>query len=204
MWNYNPLNTDAHGDDWNGENFSWFSNARALPPSLLDYEQDSPTLDNGGRILSSIVRPYPAKVAGIPIYFKYEITTGEFTLKWANPQAISSTEEVTPGEIPRTLRMPLLSRESEIFLPSQLAHSREILVKGLREKDRYVYDESRQTLFIVTSDDTPGLVHSITVSVDPPARAPFVLNDCWGDFGAVITFIIGALLAMFFSRVYMS
>jgi hypothetical protein len=29
LWNYNPANTDRDGDEWNGENFSWFSAERA-------------------------------------------------------------------------------------------------------------------------------------------------------------------------------
>lgn len=28
LWTYNPLNTDTHGDNWNFENFSWFSQDR--------------------------------------------------------------------------------------------------------------------------------------------------------------------------------
>ena len=30
LWNYNPENDDIHGDFWNAENVSWFSNQRAL------------------------------------------------------------------------------------------------------------------------------------------------------------------------------
>ena len=75
LWNYNPDNDDHTGDDWNGENFSWFSQKRALPPTWLDHAQHSPTLDNGGRILRAVVRPYPAKTAGVPLRFDYEINT---------------------------------------------------------------------------------------------------------------------------------
>ena len=78
LWNYNPDNDDRAGDDWSGENFSWFSQKRALPSSWLDHTQTSPTLDNGGRILRAVVRPYPAKTAGIPLRFTYEINTSEF------------------------------------------------------------------------------------------------------------------------------
>ncbi|GLB45923.1 putative cellulase (glycosyl hydrolase family 5) [Lyophyllum shimeji] len=63
LWTYNPSNNDQIGDDWNGENFSWFSSKRALPPSLLYYDQDARSLDNGGRILPAVVRPYPAKTS---------------------------------------------------------------------------------------------------------------------------------------------
>ena len=85
LWSYNPDNDDQKGDNWNGENFSWFSRRCALPASLLYYGQDSPTLDNGGRILSAIVQPYPAKTAGIPCNFQYKMTTGAFLFEWENP-----------------------------------------------------------------------------------------------------------------------
>ncbi|EKM57334.1 glycoside hydrolase family 5 protein [Phanerochaete carnosa HHB-10118-sp] len=81
IWNYNPNSDDRKGDDWNGGNFTWFSQRRALPSSLLDCDRSSPTLDNGARILRSVVRPYLAKTAGIPLRFDYEVNTGEFTFK---------------------------------------------------------------------------------------------------------------------------
>ena len=83
LWNYNPLNYDTLGDDWNGENFSWFSERRALP-TLLNYTQESPTLDNRARILETVVRPYPAKTAGIPLRFKYEVSCRKFVFEREN------------------------------------------------------------------------------------------------------------------------
>ena len=104
IWSYNPYNDDEKGEDWNGENFSWFSRKRALLPSFLSYKQDSPTLDNGGRILPSIVRPYPAKTAGIPLKFQYEMTTGAFLFEWENP---SQGEQPTPESVPRSNRIDM-------------------------------------------------------------------------------------------------
>ena len=167
LWNYNPDNTDTHGDDWNGENFSWFDRHRALPPSLLDFEQSSFTLDNGSRILPSIVRPYPAKTAGIPLKFDYEMNTGEFTFKW------TSSEECT-------------SRETEIYIPSLIYHGRKLVVEGLLPDDKYAYDESRQTLFVVQSDTSPRKTRKINVSVQPPLRGHFHVNTFLGDFGELI------------------
>ncbi|TFK28296.1 cytoplasmic protein [Coprinopsis marcescibilis] len=195
LWNYNPDNTDVKGDDWNGENFSWFSRARALPPSLLDYDQTAHTLDNGGRILTSIVRPYPAKTCGIPVEMSYEMTTGAFSYEWTNS----------------TMGMPtLLAAETEIFFPSLVAQNRELRVKGLEGGDRFVYDERRQTLYILCWDvKTPGKSHKIEVSVWPrldDPRPEFVVNDFWGEFGGqlagggVVLFLLLAFVIAMLTR----
>jgi hypothetical protein len=198
LWNYNPENTDEKGDDWNGENFSWFSRRRALPPSLLYYDQDSASLDNGGRILDAIVRPYPAKTAGIPISFEYEMNTGTFSFTWANRGAANDVVDDRPcvSNPPRALQTPLTSRESEIFVPSRLTHGRQLLVHGLSESDRWRYDERRQTLFIVTDDDTPAYEHRVVVSVYPPLKPSFFVNDFWSDFGDRVLAIIVAASAI--------
>ena len=192
LWNYNPDNDDHTGDDWNGENFSWFSQKRALPSSWLDYSQTSPTLDNGGRILRAVVRPYPAKTAGIPLRFDYEINTGEFTYEWVVPEAgvsslpsaagSSSLPEPSVYAPPRTGMPPLTTNKTQIFLPWQLAQGRKVVVRGLAEDDRWTYDEARQTLTIVTSDNAPGTIYRVTVGVDPLPKPAFVVNDFWDDF----------------------
>ncbi|CDO77352.1 Glycoside Hydrolase Family 5 protein [Trametes cinnabarina] len=211
LWNYNPDNDDHLGDDWNGENFSWFSQKRALPTSWLDYKQTSPTLDNGARILRAVVRPYPAKTAGIPLRFEYEINTGQFTFEWAVPEP--ATESALAADArrvacasvndpPRAAHPPLKTNKTEIFLPSQLAHGRVVVVRGLTPEDCYVYDEARQTLMIVTHKNTPGTVHRITVSIDPLPKAAFVVNDFWSDWGFhvlsavvfVLSFVVFLLL----------
>ncbi|KAF8152913.1 glycoside hydrolase family 5 protein [Crassisporium funariophilum] len=189
LWNYNPFNDDKRGDDWNGENFSWFSRKRALPPALLYYEQDAPSLDNGGRILPAIVRPYAAKTAGIPLRFDYEMTTGTFTYEWTNPtdNASPASGEISVFNPPRKLQHALRSRETEIFLPSMLTRARKVVVVGLEKGDNYKYDESRQTLFVVTGNTNSGHNHKVVVSVYPPPSPAFLANDFWGDFGGRIT-----------------
>jgi hypothetical protein len=214
LWNYNPDNTDALGDSWNGENFSWFSRRRGLPPNLLDHEQSSPTLDNGARLLSAIVRPYAAKTAGIPLKFEYEMTKGTFTYEWANPSPPGSSgkekhkhkghnhhhhpkqhKPATVTHPPLSDHPGLQSRETEIFLPSSLTLRRRILVSGLGPDDRYIYDYHRQTLFVVVKDSrTPGMRHRITVTIDPPPRRlPFEINDFWSDFGGNV-FAVGIVV----------
>jgi hypothetical protein len=50
VWNYTPDNTNAHGDGWNDEDFSIFSR---------DQMRGTGDLDDGGRALQAVVRPYP-------------------------------------------------------------------------------------------------------------------------------------------------
>lgn len=196
LWNYNPYNTDEHGDDWNGENFSWFSRSRAAPPAQLSYEQTSGELDNGGRILASIVRPYAAKTAGIPLRFEYEVNTGKLAYEWVSPDESASTSgSSSVFEPPRSLNHPLISRETEIFLPAQLTRSRSVVVTGLDKGDTWVHDEARQSLFIVTQDVSPGARHKVDVSVDPPPKPYFVVNDIWSDYGVVMYSIMAFVLA---------
>ncbi len=186
------------GDDWNGENFSWFSRKQALPPSLLYGEQDSPSLDNGGRILDAIIRPYPAKTAGIPTSFEYEMNTGAFTFAWNNRDEDGVIpKQKTISDPPRTLQTPLTSRETEIFLPSQLTHARRVIVQGLEEGDRWSYDEQRQTLFILTENKKPGHKHQIVVSVYPPLSPAFFVNDIWSDFGGRLIAVFTAVFTIF-------
>lgn len=197
LWHYNPENDDQKGDDWNGENFSWFSRKRALPLSLLHYEQDAPSLDNGGRILDAIVRPYPAKTAGIPISFEYEMNTGAFSFVWDNRDECGVIpKEKTISDPPRTLQTPLTSRETEIFIPSQLTLGRQVVVQGLKEADRWSYDGQRQTLFILTENKEPRQRHQIVVSVYPPLRTAFFVNDIWSDFGGHFIAIIFAIFSI--------
>ncbi|KAI6015142.1 glycoside hydrolase family 5 protein [Pisolithus orientalis] len=162
LWNYNPHNSDVEGDDWNGENFSphlhWITAAG---------------------ILSAIVRPYPAKTAGIPLQFSYEMNTGQFTFEWKPSDTIPLEQAGQTKVIP-------VARETEIFVPSLLTHGRKLKVEGLEPEDTYVHDESRQTLFIVHGTSTPSKVRKVTVLVWPPLRPTFQLNTFWGDFGELI------------------
>lgn len=190
LWNYNPDNGDDRGDNWNGENFSWFSRRRGLPASLLYFEQTAISLDNGARLLSAIVRPYPAKTAGIPVRFNYEMTTGEFTYEWVNPDSSEARAvgcaSININEPPLSGHPAINAKETEIFLPSLLTRDRKVVVHGLGPDDRHVYDESRQTLFVLTHNSNPGRKHKIIVSLQPPLSAAFEINDFWGDWGPQI------------------
>ncbi|KAF7288945.1 Glycoside hydrolase family 5 protein [Mycena indigotica] len=198
LWNYNPFNDDKHGDHWNGENFSWFSRRRALPPSLLYFEQDAPSLDQGGRILSAVVRPYPAKTAGIPVRFSYEMTTGTFEFEWVVPSASTSTSDYSPSvsSPPLSGHPQLNSYETEIFVPSALTRGRKVLVHGLTKEDRCLHDEARQTLFVVPADNSPGKRYAVRVEVSPAVRPLFELNDFGSDWGGTVFAVVVVLLAI--------
>ncbi|KAH8827138.1 glycoside hydrolase family 5 protein [Flagelloscypha sp. PMI_526] len=195
LWNYNPFNTDIEGDDWNGENFSWFSRHRALPSSLLSYEQTAVTLDNGGRILNAVVRPYPAKVAGIPLSFDYEMTTWDFHLQ---VDAAGSIEE-WPAEVhnpPLVGHPTITAAETEIFVPSLISAGRRIIVEGLKEDIEFYHDESRQTLFVVQRNMEPACTHSVTVRFDPPLQPEFPLENWTSAFGMRFIAIIVLLFSI--------
>ncbi|TCD69457.1 hypothetical protein EIP91_007583 [Steccherinum ochraceum] len=189
LWNYNPDNDDKAGDDWNGENFSWFSNRRALPASLLDFHQAAPGLDSGARILRSVVRPYPAKTAGIPVKFSYEVNTGEFTYAWVVPHSggiQGGQMEISVNSPPEFGHPPLRSSTTEIFVPSFIVAGGKVIVRGLGPSDKHRYDESVQTLFIVSGDQTPGRRIEITVSLSSALKPVFEVNDVWSDWGGHI------------------
>lgn len=202
LWNYNPENNDQEGDKWNGENFSWFSQGRALPRDLLSLEQDSATLDNGGRILRAVVRPYAAKTAGIPVRFRYEMNSGEFEYEWSIPSD-KPLENPIQQDLASVEQPPifgghpaLTSRETEIFIPSMLTEGRRVLVRGLGEGDKWEYDKKRQTLFILTHDVNPEKNYRVRVSFDPPLEPMFEVNDFWTDFGGHLVSVAIVLLAL--------
>ena len=222
LWNYNPENDDVRGDDWNGENFSWFSNSRVAPidsGKALALAQDKKELDSGGRILDAVVRPYATKTAGVPLKFEYEMATGSFAYSWAVPlsgpssgsgsgeESITARQQPLAGgpsvrTPPLTGHPPLLARETEIFVPLQLARGRRLIVEGLRHGDAYTYDAARQTLFVLPGVQMgePGNVqaqahvHEVRVRFDPPVGGELP-NDLWSDLATPISAALVVLLA---------
>ncbi|KAG8760210.1 hypothetical protein FRC11_000765 [Ceratobasidium sp. 423] len=159
LWNYNPLNDDAHGDFWNGENFSWFSQSRADSnlSTATDLAQSNRALDAGARLLPVLVRPYPAKVAGYPEEFTYEPYDGSFKFVYRVHDSSRAT--------------PIRAKETEIFLPADLASGRKLVVDSEGSDLEWSYDPERQTLFVLHSGE--GL-KTLKVSFDPPLNNEFV------------------------------
>lgn len=147
------------------------------------------------------MRPYPAKTAGVPLAFEYEVNTGSLKFEWANPEegdgaGVSVLGSSSVSDPPRVLQYPLRSRETEIFMPAQLTRGRTVVVGGLRKGDRWFHDAERQTVFVVTQDTTPGVRHKIIMFVLPAPRAAFVVNGFWSDFGGYAWAAVGVLLAI--------
>jgi len=83
---------------------------------------------------------------------------------------------------------PLVARETEIFVPAQLAQGCELILEELGDDDAYTYDAARQTLFILsvvqTGESGNGQVnvHKVRVRFEPPIGGELA-NDLWSDFG---------------------
>ncbi len=63
LWNYTADNDNIRGDQWNGEDFSIFSQ---------DQRKDISDINSGGRALHAVIRPYPLAVAGVPLSIKFD------------------------------------------------------------------------------------------------------------------------------------
>ena len=125
------------------------------------------------------------------------MNTGRFTFEWAEPGGSGAGSPVV-SDAPLAGHPPLLSRETEIFMPAMLSHSRNVVVEGLGPQDTFRHDEARQTLTVVAGKAAPGAVHRIVVSLDPPLKPAFEVNTFWGDFGAHITALGALFIAILF------
>lgn len=85
LWNYNPDNTNAHGDGWNGEDLSVFSR---------DQQRNPRNVNSGGRALQALVRPYPRAVAGRLISMEFNYITKAFECVFEGNPAIAAPTEI--------------------------------------------------------------------------------------------------------------
>jgi len=88
IWNYTPDNDNAHGDQWNGEDFSVFSR---------DQRKDPTDMHSGGRGLRAFLRPYPKATAGEPMRLSFEMKRRVFRYEFRHdPQVEAPTEIFVP------------------------------------------------------------------------------------------------------------
>ncbi len=89
LWNYTADNSNARGDQWNGEDLSLFS---------LDQRHHPSDPDSGGRALDAAVRPYARAVAGLPLRMSFSGRKGAFELVFRHdPQVAAATEIFLPA-----------------------------------------------------------------------------------------------------------
>mmetsp|Transcript_16626 Transcript_16626/g.21817 ORF Transcript_16626/g.21817 Transcript_16626/m.21817 type:complete len:261 (-) Transcript_16626:224-1006(-) len=96
LWNYAAGNNNIRGDLWNDEDLSIFSRDQQTVDS---FKED---LNNGGRALQSVIRPYPMKTSGIPrkLSFAPLESTRRFHFEF------SSTAENDPKVAPSIIFVP--------------------------------------------------------------------------------------------------
>ncbi|KAG9296107.1 hypothetical protein G9A89_011960 [Geosiphon pyriformis] len=125
-----------------------------------DVNDDDHRHHTGGRVLDAVLRPYAAKVAGEPESMIFNLKNLEFTLQFKNYAEsshpifqIDSNDFAPP--------------ETEIYIPNYHYNQRYLDIRVSDGDWRYV--KSRQTLYWRVKDwKTPGLVHTLRVSVVDP------------------------------------
>jgi hypothetical protein len=85
LWNYTADNTNLRGDLWNDEDLSIFSR---------DQQTDSGDINDGGRALESVIRPYAAKTPGTPLHMAFDIQTRRFEFEFELDPKITAPLEI--------------------------------------------------------------------------------------------------------------
>ncbi len=85
LWNYTADNTNARGDQWNGEDLSIFSR---------DQQTDPTDIHSGGRALEAVIRPYPRAIAGEPLRMAFDITKKTFFFEFHHDPEIAAPTEI--------------------------------------------------------------------------------------------------------------
>jgi len=85
LWNYTADNTNARGDQWNGEDLSIFSRDQVADPA-------DPYA--GGRGLRAAIRPHARAVAGEPLLMRFDPASRRFTLRFRHDPAVAAPTEI--------------------------------------------------------------------------------------------------------------
>ena len=91
LWNYTADNTNAHGDQWNDEDFSIFSRDQQ---ENRDQQGDPLDENSGGRALEAVVRPYPVATAGEPLRMAFDIKRRVFEFEFRHDPHVAAPTEI--------------------------------------------------------------------------------------------------------------
>nr|XP_019008152.1 cytoplasmic protein [Kwoniella pini CBS 10737]OCF46933.1 cytoplasmic protein [Kwoniella pini CBS 10737] len=194
LWTYNPANRDDIGDDWNAENFSWYSDHnRSL---AMKKAEDSDDLDVGGRLLDVIVRPYAVATAGTPLSSSYDHETAIFTHRYTSPIRFS---EVTPT----------VEEVTEIFLPKRVYSEKSIsFALSVGGKMLFDWDNQRCWVWFVDPPNHRTLDYGPRGTEDSKIRRidiwvpDKVKTPSWtpSQIFAIILFVIIAILGVWLAQ----
>ncbi|KAL7422797.1 endo-1,4-beta-glucanase [Cryptotrichosporon argae] len=184
LWTYNPANRDDIGDNWNAENFSWYSDDNRRKALALAGDKADSDLDAGARLLDVIVRPYPIATAGTPTELSYDARSARLTYRFSS--------------LPQAQPTPTAPHVTEIFLPSRHFQPGQFRYH-VSANGRFMFDAARERMF-VWFDDGPADVQRgkkmlRRVDVWVPARET---KDGWGQADAwmlVVLVIAAAFVA---------
>ncbi|OCF33707.1 cytoplasmic protein [Kwoniella heveanensis BCC8398] len=183
LWTYNPANRDDIGDDWNAENFSWYSADNRS--KALKKAENTTDLDAGSRLLNVIVRPYAAATAGTPLSTTFDHETAEFSYRFSTPVRVTTAE-------------PEISEVTEIFIPRRVYQEGSFdWTVSIGGKVQFDYENERMWVWFEDSalpnDFGPrgnGSVKNRRVDIWVPGKK----RESWTQ-GKVVAFVLFFVLA---------
>jgi len=111
-WNYTADNSNARGDQWNGEDISVFSR---------DQQTDPSDCNSGGRALNAVVRPYARAIPGTPLRMTFDQNSGVFTFAYKHDPKIDAPAElfIPNHQYPDGYRVEIEDGEYEVDRANQ-------------------------------------------------------------------------------------
>jgi len=112
LWNYTSDNSNERGDQWNDEDLSIFSR---------DQMRGTGGIDDGGRAIQAVVRPYPQKIAGEPVKVRFNINNRLFEFEYSHKSNIQEPTQIFVPKIqyPLGCRVVISDGRYELDLDEQ-------------------------------------------------------------------------------------